>query len=179
MTRPQSEPVCWLCQGSRHLHQRGGVWMPCGAGPDCVFGLPSSADPPVTRDCPACVAPLPCDLDPSPSTLPQDHMAAMLVFNDRYFPGWREEELVYYSNALAGETGEFCNAVKKLAGGGTRGNRVSPEDAAGELIDVWIYLGLAWMHMGRTPEQFDEAFRAKMEEITGRMEARLAGRRTR
>ena len=105
-----------------------------------------------------------------------NHLKMMVEFNDEFFPSWRDEPLVYYSNALAGEVGEFCNCVKKLAGGGTRRNRiVSPEDARGELIDAWIYLGLAWMRMGGTSESFDAAFLAKMAEITRRMTERRGG----
>ena len=102
-----------------------------------------------------------------------DHFAEMSAFNDRFFPSWREEPLVYYSNALAGEAGEFCNGVKKLTGGGTRGNAVTLDDVRVELIDVWIYLGLAWMRLGGTQESFDAAFRVKMAEIRQRMEARM------
>ena len=115
----------------------------------------------------------------SPALTPErssDHLKVMVEFNDEFFPSWHDEPLVYYSNALAGEVGEFCNCVKKLAGGGTRRNRiVSPEDARGELIDAWIYLGLAWMRMGGTSESFDAAFLAKMAEITRRMTERRGG----
>ena len=49
----------------------------------------------------------------------------ILAFNDKYFPKWRETDPVYYSNALAGETGEVCNAIKHMIGGGT--NRIPPD----------------------------------------------------
>ena len=64
----------------------------------------------------------------------------VIQFNERYFIGWRGVDEVFYANALAGEVGEVCNAVKHRAGGGT--NKSNPSDLTlmDELADVFIYM---------------------------------------
>ena len=67
----------------------------------------------------------------------------IIEFNDEFFPGWRDNrELIFFSNALAGEVGEICNKVKKLYGGGTNKNTPSQTDMIFEAVDVYIYLVL-------------------------------------
>jgi len=67
----------------------------------------------------------------------------IIEFNDEYFPGWRDNrELIFFSNALAGEVGEICNKVKKRYGGGTNKNTPSQTDMIFEAVDVYIYLVL-------------------------------------
>ena len=67
----------------------------------------------------------------------------IIEFNNEYFPGWRNnQELIFFSNALAGEVGEICNKVKKLYGGGTNKNTPSQTDMIFEAVDVYIYLVL-------------------------------------
>lgn len=50
----------------------------------------------------------------------------------------------YLGNALAGEVGETCNVVKKLARQrlGLRGSRATSEDLGEEIADVIIYADL-------------------------------------
>jgi NTP pyrophosphatase (non-canonical NTP hydrolase) len=45
----------------------------------------------------------------------------------------------YWGNALAGETGELCNLIKKLA----RDGRFVKDEFEDEIADVFIYLALA------------------------------------
>lgn len=54
----------------------------------------------------------------------------------------------YLGNALAGEAGEACNVVKKLARQrmGLRGSRAIAKDLAYELADVIIYADLLAKH---------------------------------
>jgi NTP pyrophosphatase (non-canonical NTP hydrolase) len=105
-----------------------------------------------------------------------DDWEAVVAFNDRYFPGWRGQDLVYYSNALAGEAGEFCGLVKKAAGGGTS-NKAPPTRAEmlEELSDVWLYLVLAALRVGADEHEFRAAIRAKMRVNEERLLARTSG----
>jgi len=93
----------------------------------------------------------------------------VIKFNDKYFPGWREIPLVYYSNALAGETGELCNLVKHALGGGTNKRKVSPREFALEASDILIYLILFLERAGITKEKFEELFNFKMKVNRERM----------
>jgi NTP pyrophosphatase (non-canonical NTP hydrolase) len=54
----------------------------------------------------------------------------------------------YFGNALAGEVGEACNVVKKLARQrmGLVGSKASTEDLGEELADVIIYADLLAQH---------------------------------
>lgn len=71
----------------------------------------------------------------------------------------------YFGNALAGETGEACNVVKKLARQrmGLRGSRATAEDLAKELADVIIYADLLAKSFNI---DLGEAVRAKFNETT-------------
>jgi NTP pyrophosphatase (non-canonical NTP hydrolase) len=59
-------------------------------------------------------------------------------------------DMLYRSNELAGETGEACNVVKKLAREalGIRGSRATIQDLAEELADVIICADLVAMEAG-------------------------------
>ncbi len=94
-------------------------------------------------------------------------------FNDQYFDGWRERSVFYYGNAMAGEAGEVCNALKKMYGGGTKGDSASKDDLLEEASDVTIYLITILKHEGITLDDFSKAFEKKMKENVERMEARL------
>lgn len=58
--------------------------------------------------------------------------------------------LEYRGNELAGETGEACNVVKKLARErlGLRGSRAAISDLAEELADIIICVDLLAMQVG-------------------------------
>ncbi len=66
----------------------------------------------------------------------------IITFKDEFFPGWRETPLIYLSNALAGEAGEVCNAVKHRLGGGTHKSNPTDAKLLEEAADVFIYLVL-------------------------------------
>ena len=94
-------------------------------------------------------------------------------FNDKYFPGWREWENIYYSNAVAGEAGELCNVVKKSIGGGTKHDLRSPaefdRDIKEEIADMAIYLHIFALKLGT---KLDALIRLKMKELERRMNER-------
>jgi NTP pyrophosphatase (non-canonical NTP hydrolase) len=99
--------------------------------------------------------------------------AKILEFNDRYFPNWRATEPIYYSNALAGEAGEICNAIKHMIGGGT--NRISADlarkKAIAECVDVTIYRTLLLERLGVDEVSFDIWFERVLARLRERMEA--------
>ena len=64
----------------------------------------------------------------------------ILKFNNEYFPNWKSVSETYYSNALAGEVGEVCNAVKHRDGGGTKKSCPTDLELMTELADVFIYM---------------------------------------
>lgn len=96
----------------------------------------------------------------------------LVRFSDRYYPGWRGTDLIYYSNALAGEVGEFCNAVKHACGGGTRQAYPTDGELAEELVDSFIYLVMAVERINAGRTGFAEAVVRKIEKNRARMEAR-------
>ena len=59
-------------------------------------------------------------------------------------------DLSFYGNALAGETGEACNIIKKLERErlGVGGTKSTVADLAEELADVVIYLDIIAMKTG-------------------------------
>lgn len=83
----------------------------------------------------------------------------MTSFSDlRYADSMRQQEwdkdakidLAYRGNELAGEAGEACNVIKKIARErlGIRGSRATIQDLAEELADVVICCDLIAMHEG-------------------------------
>ena len=100
----------------------------------------------------------------------------ILEFNDEHFPNWRETHPIFYSNALAGETGEICNLTKKLGGGGT--NRYTPDirELAFELVDIHFYLTLLAESLKIDRELFERYFHEKMEVLRERMKDEVVWR---
>lgn len=97
----------------------------------------------------------------------------IIEFNDEYFLGWRDNrDLIFFSNALAGEVGEICNLVKKAYQGGTNSKKVLLEDLAIEAIDVFIYLVLYCEAIGVNEQAFSLWFEKKMKINAERMESR-------
>lgn len=58
--------------------------------------------------------------------------------------------LVYWGNAIAGETGELCNVIKKIERErlGLKGSRATRADLVAELADIIIYADLLAMSEG-------------------------------
>lgn len=96
----------------------------------------------------------------------------IVAFNDAYFPHWRTVADIYWSNALAGEVGELCNATKKRAGGGTKGDLITDGQLIQELADVFIYWMLTVEKINGPPTDFLRALSLKMDENERRMKLR-------
>jgi len=99
---------------------------------------------------------------------------AIEQFNDKYFPNWRNRDLVFYSNALAGEVGELCNEVNHLYGGGTKKHidkDINTFKARIESVDVFIQLVLFLGAQGLDASDFECYFNMKMSKIEERMQA--------
>ena len=92
-------------------------------------------------------------------------------WSDEVYPGWREVTRLYWATALAGEVGEFCNLVKKLEEGGTRGRGITQDDLLEELADVYIYLQKTVVSLGGSQSTFVEAILRKLERVRGRERA--------
>lgn len=71
----------------------------------------------------------------------------------------------YRGNELAGEVGEACNLIKKMARErlGLRGSRTTPEELAEELADVVICADLIAMQAGIN---LDKAVRQKFNKTS-------------
>ena len=90
-----------------------------------------------------------------PKTL-SDTWNRIIQLNDNFFPGWRNEELIYWTNALAGEVGELCNTAKHIRGGGTHkisGPTLRRKERK-EIADTFIYLALLCESEGIMMEDF-------------------------
>ena len=96
----------------------------------------------------------------------------ILKFNEEYFPGWRNTEEVYYSNALAGEVGEVCNATKHRTNGGTKTKEINDCELLEELADCFIYMELIIEKQGHDVETFATAIQNKINKNIARMEGR-------
>ncbi len=91
-------------------------------------------------------------------------------YNEKYHPEWKETLDVYLSNAIAGETGELCNAVKHFYGGGSKGKITDSKDSFFiECADIFIYLSVFLMKNGIDAEQFKEIIKIKMERNKNRL----------
>lgn len=95
--------------------------------------------------------------------------SSILEFNDLFFPKWRNRDLVYISNALAGETGEICNAIKHLVGLGTKKVQVDINDVGIEAFDVIVYLVLLLERLGINEKQFLTLSQRKLNVLYNRM----------
>lgn len=79
-----------------------------------------------------------------------------------------EITLEYRGNELAGEVGEACNVIKKLAREriGIRGSRATKEQLAEELFDVIICVDLIAMQAGIDLENVRDKFNATSEKYS-------------
>ena len=94
-------------------------------------------------------------------------------YNEKHHPEWKEELDVYLSNAIAGETGELCNAVKHYYGGGSKGKITDSKDSFFyECADIFIYLSVFLMKNGIEAKQFKEIIKIKMERNENRLKKR-------
>jgi NTP pyrophosphatase (non-canonical NTP hydrolase) len=79
----------------------------------------------------------------------------------------REEwNLADWSNALAGETGELCNIVKKIR----RGDDIDVKDAGKELADIVIYADLLATQLGL---DLSECIVQKFNEVSDRVHSSI------
>ncbi len=99
-----------------------------------------------------------------------DAWQAVLQFNDVHFHGWRGEHPVFLSNALAGETGEVCEATKHQAGGGTNRRQVADREIVIELADVFIYSVLLAERLGYNAETFGQVVLDKIVTCAERLQ---------
>lgn len=95
--------------------------------------------------------------------------SSIIEFNDLFFPEWRKREPMYISNALAGETGEICNAVKHLAGLGTKKVQVDINDVGIEAFDIVVYLVMLLERLGIDEEMFLKLSQRKLNVLYNRM----------
>ncbi len=96
----------------------------------------------------------------------------ILKFNEDYFPGWRNTEEVYYSNALAGEVGEVCNSTKHRTNGGTKTKTISDYELMEELADCFIYMELIIEKHGHDITTFAGVIQDKINKNKERMQER-------
>lgn len=94
---------------------------------------------------------------------------SIIEFNNLFFPAWRKRDPIYLSNALAGETGEICNAIKHLMGFGTKKVQVEIENVGIEAFDLLVYLVLLLERLGITEEQFLVLAQRKLNVLYNRM----------
>ena len=91
--------------------------------------------------------------------------------NDIHIEKWMETNLMFYTNALAGEVGELCNTTKHSYGGGTNPSKIglSPEyyqkEMLAELADVMNYIAIITMRMGLTLDDLLKAQNKKLDEV--------------
>ena len=94
----------------------------------------------------------------------------IVKFNDIYYPYWRfRKGPMFFGVALAGETGELCNKLKKLFGGGTNLETVTTEDIGEEAFDVIVYLVLLLESIGISADEFHEIASKKLKVLYDRM----------
>ena len=71
-------------------------------------------------------------------------LAVLRFYNEKRQQEWDQGEVIsleYLGNAIAGETGEMCNVIKKIVRhrAGLKGSAASIDDLASELADILIY----------------------------------------
>lgn len=93
----------------------------------------------------------------------------IVKFNDKNFPNWRKREVIFLSNAIAGETGELCNKIKKLYGGGTNKETPTDMDISFEGFDIIVYLVMLLETLGIDREKFCEFSNKKLEILRRRV----------
>lgn len=96
----------------------------------------------------------------------------IIAFNDKHFPDWRTRDVIYVSNAIAGEAGEICNAIKRMAGGGTNKKKkiLSTTELVMEVFDVFVYSVLMCEMFGVDCELFCDIADAKLAILEKRMD---------
>lgn len=98
---------------------------------------------------------------------------AIIEFNDRHFPNWRDRHPVFYSNAIAGEVGEVCGITKRMAGGGTNRKAHTDENPytklREEIVDVFIYSILLLQSQHTDLDEFFIAASQKLKKLEDRM----------
>ena len=67
--------------------------------------------------------------------------------------------VTFWTTAIAGETGELCNWVKKMV----RGDKIDKKDIEKECADIVIYLDLFCKHQGIN---LCEVIKAKFNEVS-------------
>lgn len=88
---------------------------------------------------------------------------ARVEFFRHTLEGWTTAQ---WACALAGETGEYCNLVKKLFRSKDEKDTVTKEMLADELADIFIYLDLnAARHGIDLQEAIKNKFNKKSEEV--------------
>lgn len=92
-------------------------------------------------------------------------------FNNEYFPGWKYRKgPLFFSVALSGETGELCNLMKKLYGGGTNIVPVAGEDIVEECVDILVYIVLLLESMGFSYRDYEDMIYRKLAKLYERMD---------
>lgn len=91
-------------------------------------------------------------------------------FEQDVFPNWRQVAETYFTNAIAGEAGELCNASKKRKGGGTNNYEISKEEMLEEAVDVFIYLIIYSEYLGFSYDDFAQALEDKINKNWQRKE---------
>jgi len=96
----------------------------------------------------------------------------ILEFNNKYFTNWREAHPIFYSNAMAGELGEICSMIKRMAGGGTnKKGTVLGHDVVTECVDLLIYMVLLVENLGFHCSDFKAALDSKINVLYERMKS--------
>ena len=94
----------------------------------------------------------------------------IVKFNDIYYPYWRfRKGPMFFAVALAGETGELCNRLKKLYGGGTNIEIVTIEEIGEEAFDILVYLVLLLESIGISVNDFEKIANWKLKVLYDRM----------
>ena len=81
---------------------------------------------------------------------------------DAYKKCREEWSLADWSNALAGETGELCNLIKKMR----RGDQIDLKEVGKELADIVIYADLLASKLGLN---LGDCVREKFNEVSDRI----------
>lgn len=102
----------------------------------------------------------------------EEEWGRIIKFNDKYFPGWREDDLRLLTNALAGEVGEACNSAKHMYGGGTNTVDTAAKELPSECVDVFIYLILIIEWLGGNAVMLADLVDQKMQLNKERMDNR-------
>jgi NTP pyrophosphatase (non-canonical NTP hydrolase) len=97
------------------------------------------------------------------------------AFNDATLPTWRRNNLIWRTNALAGEVGELCNAAKKVDPSYmTHKPPTTAAELEDEVVDVFRVLVEVCEVLGLGPEDLAQKTTAKLKLVEARLKA--AGR---